>query len=116
MTEFRPGGFQQLPLIVKNLIIINALVFLLRYVLSTRGIDLDIYLGLHYWASPQFRWWQVITHMFMHGSLMHIFFNMFALWMFGRILENIWGPQRFLIFYMICGLGAALCHMAVLTY
>jgi len=116
MTEFRPGRFQQLPLVVKNLLIINALVFLLQYALSTRGIDLDDALALHYWQSPLFRWWQPFTHMFMHGSISHIFFNMFALWMFGRILENLWGPRRFLIFYLVCGLGAALCHMGVLTF
>jgi len=116
MTDFRTGGFQQLPLVVKNLLIINILVFALRYVLSLQGIDLDNSLGLHYWQSPLFRWWQPFTHMFMHGSIEHIFFNMFALWMFGRILENVWGPRRFLVFYLICGLGAALCHMGVLTF
>jgi membrane associated rhomboid family serine protease len=116
MTDFRPGGFQQLPLIVKNLLIINALVFLLQYVLELRGIDLNEYLALFYWQSPMFRWWQVITHMFMHANISHIFFNMFALWMFGRILENAWGPQRFLLFYLICGIGAAICHMGVLTF
>ena len=116
MTDFRPGGFQQLPTVVKNLLIINVLVFALRYTLGMRGIDLDNYLGLHYWQSPLFHWWQLFTHLFMHGSVAHIFFNMFALWMFGRILENVWGPKRFLIFYIICGLGAALCHLGVLTF
>jgi membrane associated rhomboid family serine protease len=115
MNEYRPGGFQELPLVVKNLLIINVLVFLLAQALHARGIDLDDSLALHYWQSKDFRWWQLITHMFMHGSWAHIFFNMFALWMFGRILENVWGPQRFLIFYMVCGIGAALCHLGVLT-
>jgi membrane associated rhomboid family serine protease len=115
MTDFRPGGFQQLPNIVKNLVIINGLVFLLQYAFEQRGVDLSVYLGLHYWQSPLFHWWQPLTHMFMHGSLGHIFFNMFALWMFGRILEDVWGPKRFLMFYLICGIGAAACHMAVLT-
>lgn len=116
MTEFRPGGFQQLTSIVKNLIIINVLVFLLQYALQTRGVNVDDLFALHYWGSPLFRWWQLFTHMFMHGSLTHIFFNMFALWMFGRILEDVWGPRRFLIFYLICGVGAALCHLGVLTF
>ncbi len=116
MTEFRPTGFQQLPLVIKNLIIINVLVFAVRYTLGVRGIDLDGYLGLHYWQSPLFHWWQLITHLFMHGSIEHIFFNLFALWMFGRVLENVWGPRRFLIFYFVCGIGAALCHLGVLTY
>jgi membrane associated rhomboid family serine protease len=118
MTDFRPGGFQQLPLIVKNLLIINALVFLLQNVLAQPriGINLDDLLALHYWGSPLFRWWQVISHMFMHGSITHIVFNMFALWMFGRVLENMWGPQRFLLFYLVCGIGAAFCHLAVMSY
>lgn len=116
MTDFRPSGFQQLPLIIKNLLIINALVFLLSLAMSSKGIDLDQYLALHYWRSPLFRWWQLITHLFMHASFMHIFFNMFALWMFGRILENVWGAQRFLFFYLVCGIGAAVCHLGVLTF
>lgn len=116
MANFRPGGLQQIPMVVRNLIIINVLVFLLTQSLQLRGIDLDNYLALHYWQSPLFRWWQVFTHLFMHASLSHIFFNMFALWMFGRILENVWGPQRFLIYYLICGLGAAFCHLGVLTF
>jgi len=123
MREFRPGSFQVLPPIVKNLIIINVLMVLIQYVLGKYGIDLADYLGLHYWSSHYFRPWQLLTHMFMHGSyddvnatILHIFSNMFALWMFGSILENVWGPKRFLTFYIICGLGAALCHLGVLTY
>lgn len=116
MREYRPGGFQQLPTVVKNLLIINALVFLLQNALEARGVKVDDMFALHYWASPKFRWWQMITHMFMHGSLTHIFMNMFALWMFGRILENVWGPQRFILFYLVCGVGAALCHLGVLSF
>ena len=115
MANFRLGGFPPVTPIVKNLIIINGLMFALRYVLQQKGIDLDAYLGLHYWQSPLFRWWQPITHMFMHGSLEHIFFNMFGLYMFGSILENVWTKQRFLLFYFICGLGAALCYTGVLA-
>lgn len=94
-----------------------------QYVLGRFNIDLSDYLGLHYWRSHYFHWWQFITHMFMHGSyndvnltLMHLISNMFALWMFGSILENVWGPKRFLIFYMICGVGAAMLHMCVVGY
>ena len=123
MTNFRPGGFQVLPPVVKNIIIINVLMVLIQFVLGRQGINLGDYLGLHYWASPLFRWWQPFTHLFMHGdpqdmnqTFWHIFSNMFALWMFGRILENMWGAKRFLIFYFVCGLGAAACHMGVLTY
>lgn len=112
MTNFRQGGFSQMPTVVKNLIIINVLMFLFQNVM---GPNVDNYLALHYWQSPYFHWWQLITHMFMHAGLMHILFNMFALWMFGSILENsTFGPQRFLMFYLICGLGAAICHLTVL--
>lgn len=116
MTEFRPGRFQILPTIVKNLIIINAIMVFAQFVLEKFGIDLANYLGLHHWKSEYFMPWQFLTHMFMHGGIAHIFFNMFALWMFGSVLENIWGPKRFLTFYLICGLGAAVLHMAVVAY
>lgn len=117
MTYFRPSN-SQMPLIVKNLLIVNVLVFLAQMVFESKGYNNTVnnLFALHYWASPEFRWWQPLTHMFMHGSIMHIVFNMFALWMFGRILENMWGPRRFLLFYLICGLGAAMCHLAVVTY
>lgn len=115
MTEFRPGRFQILPLVIKNLLIINGLVFLAQNTIGNQGLfNMDDLFALHTWQSPLFRPWQFITHMFMHGSLEHIFGNMFALWMFGSILENLWGPKRFLTFYISCGLGAALCHMIVL--
>ena len=127
MTDFRPRGFQQVPVVVRNLLIINVLVFLIQMLFESRGLtfgfdpargplSFDDVFALHSWQSPKFRWWQMFTHMFMHGGFTHIFFNMFALWMFGRILENVWGPQRFLIFYLICGLGAAVCHLGVLSF
>jgi membrane associated rhomboid family serine protease len=123
MTDFRPGRFQILPPIVKNLIIINSLMVFAQFVLGKFGIDLADYLGLHYWGSHYFKPWQFITHMFMHGSyndvngtIMHLFSNMFALWMFGSILENVWGPKRFITFYLICGLGAAVLHLGVVGY
>lgn len=123
MSTFRPGSFQILPPVVKNLIIINCLMVLLQFVVANFGIDLADYLGLHYWRSPLYRPWQLLTHMFMHGSALsvnvtitHLFFNMFALWMFGSVLENVWGPKRFLLFYLVCGLGAAVLHLGVLGY
>lgn len=123
MTEFRPGRFQILPTVVKNLIIINAILVFAQFVLGKYNIDLADYLGLHYWKSDLFKPWQFITHMFMHGSVnnlgltfSHIFFNMFTLWMFGSVLENIWGPKRFLIFYLISGIGAAVLHLLVLSW
>src|SRR5690242_15621685 len=117
MSEFRPGGFRILPPIIKNLLIINVLVFLAQNVSSAVfGYPLEYLFALHYWQSPLFKPYQLITHLFMHGSLGHIFFNMFALWMFGSILENIWGPKRFLIFFFVCGIGAALCFLGVETF
>ena len=116
MTDFRPSRFQILPTAIKNLIIINVLVFAAQYVLQKQGINLEDTFALHTWQSPLFKPWQLITHLFMHASWDHIFFNMFALWMFGSVLENVWGPKRMLVFYLVCGLGAALCHMMVLYF
>jgi len=112
MQNFRPT-FGNIPPVVKNLIIINALMLLVTYVMSMRGIDLTSTLGLHYIKSPAFRPYQLVTHLFMHGGLMHLFFNMFALWMFGRVLESVWGPKRFFIYYFVTGLGAAALHLFV---
>jgi len=107
----RAGGTPQ---VVRNLIIINALMFLgMLAVRSAFQFDLNRTLGLYYFKSPLFQPFQVITHMFMHGSLGHIFFNMFALWMFGKVLEQVWGSRRFLIYYFVTGLGAAFLHMVV---
>lgn len=117
MSEYRPGGFQILPPVVKNLIIINVIVFLATTVLQKLGIiDLDYYLALFYPSSPFFEPWQIVTHLFMHGGWAHLFFNMFALWMFGNVIENVMGPKRFLIFYFICGFGAAALHLAVFSW
>jgi len=112
MNNFRPS-INAIPPVVKNLIIINAIMLLATYVLQLRGFDLTKILGLHYFASPDFRPYQLVTHMFMHGGLMHLVFNMFALWMFGRVLENVWGPKRFFIYYFATGLGAAVFYTFV---
>ena len=92
---YRPGNFIELPVVVKNLLIINGLLFLATISLKA-NFDYDItkYFGLHQFQSPDFRPYQLITHLFMHANLTHLFFNMFALWMFGKILENIWGEKR----------------------
>lgn len=117
MSAYRPSGFQAPPTITKNLLIINGLVFLAQSTLSaTLGHRVEDLFALHYWGSDLFKPHQLVTHMFMHGSFSHLFWNMFALYMFGAVLENTWGPKRFLIFYMVCGLGAAFCHLGVLTY
>ncbi|HPE54846.1 MAG TPA: rhomboid family intramembrane serine protease [Bacteroidales bacterium] len=114
MDQYRPTGFRILPPVVKNLIIINALFYLGTIAASqTFHIDLADYLGLHYPVSSLFKPHQLVTYMFMHGSPAHILFNMFAVWMFGSTLENVWGPKRFLIFYMITGIGAGLIQLAV---
>jgi membrane associated rhomboid family serine protease len=79
------------------------------------GIDLNAMLGLYFPKSDLFRPYQIITHMFMHGGIAHLFFNMFALFMFGRVLESVWGPRRFFIYYFVSGLGAALTHETVMA-
>ena len=113
---YRPGNFSELPEVVKNLLILNGLFFLATVSLNNLGIDLVKILGLHQFQSPEFRPHQLITHLFMHGNLTHLFFNMFALWMFGKILENVWGSKRFLIYYMITGIGAASIHLLISQY
>ena len=102
-----------LPTVVKNLLIINVLMFLATFTFERFHIDLTNILGLHFFKASDFRVYQIITYMFMHANFGHLFFNMFALWMFGNTLENIWGSKRFLLFYMVCGIGAGLCQELV---
>ena len=114
MSNFRPSGFSVLPMVVKNLLIINVLFFLATIAADVvLRIDLKDYLGLHYIGASDFQPFQLVTYMFMHGDFAHLFFNMFALWMFGNTLENIWGPNRFLLFYFVCGIGAGLVQELV---
>lgn len=114
--EIRPGGFNILPPVVKNLLIINGLFFLATMALSRYGIDLVELLGLFIPQSEYFRPHQLVSYIFMHGSMNHIFFNMFALWMFGNAIENFWGGKRFLIYYMVTGLGAGFIHLGVMEW
>lgn len=117
MQEYRPSSFKLLPDVVKNIVIICALAFFADYVLSSRfNFSVNDYFGLHIPASPKFHWWQFITYIFLHGSLSHIFLNMFALWMFGNMLENLWGPKRFLIFILVTGVGAGVIQTVISTY
>lgn len=109
-NEVRMGEFQILPPVVKNLLIINALFFLADVVLGFKGIDLSNWLGLHYFQASGFAFWQPVTYMFMHGNFGHLFFNMFALWMFGAAVENYWGVKKFLIYYFVAGIGGALVY------
>ena len=99
---------RNIPTITKNLLIINILAFLAYYVLKMRGVDLNNICGLHFFLASDFQVWQLITYMFMHANFEHIFFNMFGLWMFGCVIENVWGPKRFLLYYLVCGVGAGL--------
>jgi len=107
------SGMGSTPPVLKNIIIINVLLFLATLVLEKYGVNLNQYLALYYPGSEYFRPHQLITHMFMHGGWSHLFFNMFGLWMFGRILEQVWGSRRFMIYYFATGLGAAALHLLV---
>ena len=109
--QYQPSRFNVLPTVVKNLLIINVLFFVGTIVLENYGVDLTSLFGLHYFTSDKFEPYQFITYMFMHGNFTHLFFNMFALWMFGNVLENYWGSKRFFVYYFITGTGAALTHM-----
>lgn len=102
-----------LPPVTKNLLIINVLCFFGYQVAKRYGIDLNDTLGLHFFLASDFNLAQLVTYMFMHANFEHIFFNMFAVWMFGRTLELVWGPKRFLIYYMVCGVGAGLVQELV---
>ncbi len=114
MQQYRPSGFSMLPLVVKNLLIINGIFFLATMALeSSLHIDLVKYLGLHYPLSTDFGVWQLVSYMFMHGGFTHILFNMFALWMFGNTLENVWGPKRFLNYYLVTGIGAGVIQLLI---
>lgn len=114
MREFRPLGNTLFPPVVKNLLIINAILFFATTVfISSFGLDLTDHLALYYFTSDKFRIWQLFTHLFMHASLMHLFSNMFALWMFGSILENYLGAKKFLNYYILTGIGASILFMGV---
>lgn len=110
MTQYQPRGFSMLPTAVKHLLIINALVFAADYVLKRQGIFIDNYLALFSMGSGYFKFWQPLSYMFMHANFSHIFFNMFNLWMFGAALENLWGTKRFVVYYLLCGIGAGLLY------
>jgi membrane associated rhomboid family serine protease len=102
--------------VVKNILILNVLMFIISFTFeqgSVGGTNLNKILGLYYFGSEQFRPFQLITHMFMHGGTMHLFLNMFALVMFGVQLERVWGSKRFLIYYFVAGFGASLLQVGV---
>lgn len=116
MQQFRPSGFNMLPPVIKNLLIINVLFYLATLALyKAFNYDLVSFLGLHYPQSTNFGVWQIVSYMFMHSptSFGHILMNMFALWMFGNTLENVWGSKRFLNYYLITGIGAGIVQIIV---
>ncbi len=112
--RYDANPFSGLPVVVKNLLIINVIMFLVKVtgLGDWGGVAMDTHLGLHYFSSPLFRPWQLVTHMFMHGGIGHLFLNMLGLYMLAPPLEYKWGSQRFLSFYMITGVGAALFYSA----
>ena len=102
-----------MPTMTKNLLVINVLAFLATYVLQRSGIDLNALLGLHFFKASNFHVYQFLTYMFLHGGFTHILFNMFALWMFGSVIERVWGPKKFLFYYIVCGVGAGIMQEKV---
>lgn len=106
----RRGLFSSVPAAVRNIIFINALVMVMTMLNQEFMYE---HFALFYPTSPFFHWWQPLTHMFMHGGFWHLFFNMYTLYIFGSILERVWGARKFLIFYFVTGLGAALVHTGV---
>lgn len=112
MADFRMRGFQGIPPVIKNLVIANVLFFLAEMTFSPEFTNI---LALHYYDHPEFHFWQLASYMFMHAGWEHILFNMFALWMFGSTVEDVWGGKRFLIFYLLCGIGAALFQVGTMA-
>lgn len=102
--------FKSIPPITRNLLLINLLAFVAYIVLARRSFDINAAFGLHFFLASDFRAFQLITYMFLHANIEHIFFNMFALWMFGCVMERVWGGRRFVSYYLLCGLGAGLCQ------
>ena len=98
----------RIPPVTKNLLIINLIAFLATLVLQMRGIDLADIGGLHFFMASHFHLYQLVTYLFLHASFMHILSNMFGLWMFGCVIENVWGPKKFLFYYITCGIGAGM--------
>lgn len=115
--SFSTSGFGQITPAVKNLIIINVLAWLATAVLKSQmGINLNDSLGLHCFMSGKFSPIQLLTYMFLHGGFSHLFFNMFAVFMFGRIIEQTWGTSRFVVYYFVTGIGAGLINMLAQYY
>ena len=102
--------FRNIPTVTKNLLLVNILAFLATIILEQQHFSLEYWGGLNYFMAPDFHIYQIVTYMFLHGSFAHLFFNMFALWMFGCVIERTWGAKRFIFYYIFCGIGAGLCQ------
>ena len=105
--------FQQTTPVVLNLIIINVLVYIVQFLFDGPEEKISRVIALFPYNTPYFKPYQLVTHMFAHGGFFHLLFNMFVLWMFGSMLERVWGPKRFLIFYLVCGLAAGVTHLVL---
>ena len=99
---------RNIPVVTKNLLLVNIIAFVATWILQLRGLDLNDLLGLHFFMAADFQVWQLLTYMFLHSGFTHILFNMFALWMFGVVIEDVWGPKKFLFYYISCGVGAGI--------
>ena len=99
---------RNIPVVTKNLLLVNIIAFVATWILQLRGLDLNDLLGLHFFMAADFQVWQLLTYMFLHSGFTHILFNMFALWMFGVVIENVWGPKKFLFYHISCGVGAGI--------
>jgi len=118
MIQNNSGFLDSIPVVTKNIIIINIIVWIASIALPRVGIDLVGMFGLHLFSADDFNAIQFVTYMFLHdtSSLSHVFFNMFAVYMFGRVLESVWGPKRFITFYFVTGIGAGLIQQAAWHY
>lgn len=104
---------RNVPTVTRYLLIANFLIFLLTAVLERYSVNLNTLCGLHYVGASSFHWWQPVTYMFLHADATHIICNMFAVWMFGPMIENEWGGRRYAIYYLVCGIGAAIVQELV---
>lgn len=124
MLESDNSWWNRIPPVTRNILAINVVVFLADLLLSRMGMNLSSWLGLCNWRYSAFSYavgnsfhvWQPLTYMFMHSGFGHIFCNMFAVWMFGPVIEEEWGSRKFLVYYLVCGLGAALTQELVWMY
>ena len=115
MNFLNSSFWNYIPPVVKNILIINVILYIATYALSRFNVHLNDILGMHYWQADKFNITQLVSYMFMHGGLAHVFFNMFALVMFGTMLERTWGSRRFLLYYIVTGIGAGIIQQIIWT-